>query len=116
MKEIPILGPTSIDATKAAYASIAQGKYYEMHSALYAAKGKFGGGKIFKIAQSVGLDVDRLKTDMESSKVKDMYESNIQLGEAIGIRGTPGMVVGEEIILGAIGEKKLTRLIQGSSA
>ncbi len=112
VKEIPILGPTSLDASKAALASIGQGKYYEMHTALYGAKGKFGGDVIFRIAESVGLDVERLKSDMEAPRIKEMYERNIELGKAIGIRGTPGLVIGSVVILGAVGKKKLNQLIE----
>jgi protein-disulfide isomerase len=111
VKEIPILGPRSIDATRAALASIAQGKYYPFHVALYAAKGRFKGDRIMRIAQSVGLDIERL-----SPQVKAMIDKNLALAEALGIRGTPGMVVGEEVIMGAIGSKKLGQLLERARA
>jgi protein-disulfide isomerase len=116
VKEIPILGPTSINATQAALASIAQGKYYPFHVALYAAKGRFKGDKIMRIAQSVGLDTEQLRADIDSSQVKAMIDKNLALAKALGIRGTPGMVVGEEVIMGAIRSKKLGQLLERARA
>lgn len=77
--------------------SIGQGKYYEMHTALYGAKGKFGGDVIFRIAESVGLDVERLKSDMEAPRIKEMYQRNIELGKGgSGSGGRPAWSLGTQ--------------------
>jgi protein-disulfide isomerase len=69
-----------------------------------------------RIAQSVDLDIERLQADIDSPQVKAMIDKNLALAEALGIRGTPGMVVGEEVIMGAIGAKKLGQLLERARA
>ncbi len=69
-----------------------------------------------RIAQSAGLDIERLQADMESPHGKAMIDKNLALAEALGIRGTPGMVVGEEVVRGAVGSKKLSRLLERARA
>lgn len=61
MKEFPILGDDSMYAAKAALAAHRQGKYRELHMAMMLAKGKVTAGDVRNLAQSVGLDMARLK-------------------------------------------------------
>jgi protein-disulfide isomerase len=99
-KELPILSPNSLVAAKAAYASKTQGKYLEFHRALMAAKGDLNLDQIMGIAQSVGLDTAKLKTDMESTKISD-YLTKVKLqAENLGINGTPGFVINGKLING----------------
>ncbi len=57
---------------------------------------------MFKVASSVGLDVDRLKHDMAAPDIDRMLKANLNLAEALDIRGTPGFVIGNEIVPGAV--------------
>lgn len=102
-KEIPILGPTSLTAARAALASREQGLYSEYHIALMAHRGTHTEESIFVLAAEVGLDVDQLRVDMESDAVSQEISDNLQLAEAIGVRGTPAFVVGNRVIPGAVG-------------
>ncbi|MEO1226521.1 MAG: DsbA family protein [Pseudomonadota bacterium] len=101
--EIPILGPSSLTAARAALASREQGLYMEYHMALMSHRGTHTDDSIFAIAEEVGLDVDQLRVDMESEAVAQEISDNLQLAEAIGVRGTPAFVVGERVIPGAVG-------------
>ena len=64
-KEFPILGPESIVASRAALAAMAQGKYQPFHDKLIAFKGNLDDAAIYSLAAEAGLDVRRLKADME---------------------------------------------------
>jgi protein-disulfide isomerase len=101
-KEFPILGPASVTASKAALAAKAQGKYLEMHNALMAQRGQLDEALILRLAKSVGLDVDRLKTDMESEAVLSVIADTQALAAQLNIKGTPGFVFGESLVPGAI--------------
>jgi protein-disulfide isomerase len=59
-KEFPVLGKESVFAGKAALAAARQGKYEPFHNALMANKGQLSDDVVFKTADSVGLDVERL--------------------------------------------------------
>lgn len=111
-KEFPVLGPDSVIAAKAALAARRQGKYEALHRALMPMKGQINEASVFKAASSVRLDVERLKRDMADPEIDRMLKANIALAEALGIRGTPAFVVGDEIVPGAISVDALRELIQ----
>jgi protein-disulfide isomerase len=99
LKEFPILGPVSVVASKAALASVKQGKYAQFHEALLAHKGHYDKAALVdEIAKSVGLDLDKLHQDMESPDVQAELDRNLDLGRALDISGTPGFVIGDQII------------------
>ncbi|RJF81979.1 DsbA family protein [Azospirillum cavernae] len=110
-KELPILGPASVIASKAALASRAQGKYLEFHNALMAQRGQIDEDVILRLAKSVGLDTDRLKKDMESREVLSAIAANQTLAENLGIHGTPGFVFGGDLVPGAIKLDEMKRLV-----
>jgi len=111
-KEFPVLGPDSVHAARAALAAGKQGKYEPMHRALMAIKGQLDEAAIMKVAASVGLDVERLKTDMAAPETDRALKANVKLAEALDIHGTPGFVIGDEIVPGAVGLDELKRLIE----
>ena len=110
-KEFPVLGPESVTASKAALAARKQGKYDAFHRALMVLKGQINDTAVFKTAESVGLDVDRLKRDMAAPEITRALKANTELADALDIRGTPGFVVGNEIVPGAIDLASLKQLI-----
>jgi protein-disulfide isomerase len=113
-KEFPVLGPDSVHAARAALASRKQGKYEAMHRALMAVKGQIDEPAIMKVASSVGLDVERLKADMAAPEIDRALKANIKLAEALDIRGTPGFVIGDEIVPGAVSLEALKQLIDAA--
>ncbi|HYG85692.1 MAG TPA: DsbA family protein [Azospirillum sp.] len=110
-KELPILGPASVVAAKAALASRTQGKYEAYHNALMGHRGQLDEATILKLASSVGLDADRLKKDMDSPDIQQAIAANLTLAEQLGIRGTPGFVVGNRIVPGAIKLDDMKKLV-----
>jgi protein-disulfide isomerase len=110
-KEFPVLGADSITASRAALAARKQGKYDAMHRALMATKGQLDEATVLRVAQSVGLDSERLKRDMAAPEIDRALKANVALAEALDIRGTPAFVVGDEIVPGAIDLGTLKALI-----
>ena len=110
-KEFPVLGPESVTAARAALASRKQGKYDAMHRALMALKGHFDDAAVFQAASSAGLDIAQLKRDMNTPEIERMIKANTDLAAALDIRGTPGFVIGDEIVPGAVSLETLKQLI-----
>ena len=110
-KDLPILGEASKTAAIAALASVKQGKHLAFHNALMEFGGKLDSDKIFEIAGSVGVVVARLKQDMEDPAVKKIIERNMALAGALGVRGTPAFVVGNQFVPGAVDADTLRQLI-----
>jgi protein-disulfide isomerase len=115
-KEFPVLGADSVLAAKAALAARKQGKYDAMHRALMTMKGQINDSAVFKVAGSVGLDVERLKRDMADPAIERMLKATHKLADELDIRGTPAFVVGDEIVPGAISVDALRQLIEVARA
>ena len=110
-KDLPILGEPSELAAKAALASQAQGKHQAFHEALLASNTDMTKESILKIAVKVGLDTKRLETDMTNPKWQAVIDKNRILARELGISGTPGFIVGNELVPGWLDLNGLKELI-----
>jgi len=110
-KEFPILAASSVTAAKAAVAAKAQGKYIELHNAFMEHRGVLNDDTIMKLAKGVGLDIARLKADMEKPKTIDSIAADKALAQDLGISGTPAFVVGDKLVPGAVPKEQLAGLI-----
>ncbi len=110
-KEFPILGPESELAAKAALAAHEQGAYQKFHQALLEMTAGITPEAIEELAKGLKLDVAKLKSDMESAKVRKAIEDNARLAGALGVQSTPTFVVGSELVPGALDEAALKALI-----
>ncbi len=97
IKEFPILGRDSVFAAKAALASGKQGKYREFHAALSTIRGVKNESSVLRAAQQIGLDINKLKTDMESPAVAETIRRNYSIAESLSINGTPTFVLDDAI-------------------
>lgn len=109
IKEFPILGPASRTASMAAIAANKQGKYLALHNALMAYPNNLTDEVIFVLARQVGLDVPKLKDDMKSPEVQALIEKTHKLAQDLGINGTPGFIIGDQIIPGAVSADELKK-------
>lgn len=110
-KDFPILGEASELAAKAALASKAQGKHQAFHEALLASNGDMTKESILAIAREVGLDTKKLDADMANPEWQTVIDRNRTLARDLGISGTPGFIVGTELVPGALDVKGLKDLI-----
>ncbi len=111
-KDYPILGEASVLAARAALASKAQGKHVAFHEALLASKSELTQETIFNIAAGVGLDKEKLNKDMQAPTLQAIIENNRALARELGINGTPGFIIGTELVPGAVELKDLKNLIR----
>lgn len=116
-KEYPILSPESEKAALAAVAAGKQGKYVEMHMALMALDNGsgFGPEQIDEVAESVGVDVTKMRADMQSIEVQTAVADAKALARTIGISGTPNFIIGDNVIPGA-DEARIEDLIEAALA
>ncbi|HEU0096539.1 MAG TPA: DsbA family protein, partial [Rhizomicrobium sp.] len=94
MVEFPILTPASMTGTRAALASMLQGKYAAFHQALMRFEGNLTDADVFDVAKSVGLDVARLRKDMQAPQISDRIIANYNLARGIRVVQTPAVIVG----------------------
>ena len=101
LKELPIFGDDLEAAAKAALAAGKQGKYFEMHQKLFTEPGKADKDKALKVAGELGLDIPQLEKDMEDPSIKQALDEAKDLGQKLGLQGTPLYLVGDQVIPGA---------------
>jgi len=113
IKEFPILGPGSLEAARYALAARKQGmdKYWKFHAAMLKHKGRIDGKVALALAKKSGLDVERLRKDAEGKDIAEILGRNMSLADALDINGTPAFVIGDEIVPGALGYKRLNDII-----
>ena len=102
LKEFPIFGEESEYAARAALASQAQGKYWPFHLALLQHEGKVSKETVDEIAVQQGLDLAKLKTDMESKAIYTQIAQNQKLAKSLAINGTPAFIVDKKVIPGYV--------------
>ncbi|NMM44649.1 DsbA family protein [Rhodospirillaceae bacterium KN72] len=100
--EYPILSPASVVAARAAIAAKNQDKYWDFHVALMSHEGRLDETVIMDVADSVGLDTDRLATDMKSDAVTTHLRTVQAMAQALGVTGTPAMVIGDQYVGGYV--------------
>jgi len=95
-KEFPIFGGPSQYAATAALAAVKQGKYLQMHNALFDSgdiEGKMTNAKVDAIARKAGLNVMELKRAMKADAVGNELKSTFMLAQQLGIQGTPAFII-----------------------
>lgn len=107
LKEYPVLGPASVEAARVATAVRMQDvdgrKYLAFHKALMGSRGRADAVSAMAAAREVGLDMERLGRDVTSDEVRQSIEESQNLARAIGVTGTPGYVIGNSLVPGAVG-------------
>ncbi len=107
LKEFPVLGEGSVEAAHVAVAARMQDvtgkKYIEFHQKLLGGRGAADKARALAVAKDVGFDMARIEKDMGSDEVKKTIDESMKLAEALGVNGTPSYVVGDEVVVGAVG-------------
>jgi protein-disulfide isomerase len=101
-KDWPILSDVSRYAARLALAAGRQGKYLLAHDTLMAAERLASNGQVDSLLREAGLDMERLKADAKAhgAEIDALLQRNDTEARALGIRGTPGLLVGRHIING----------------
>ena len=116
LKEFPVLGRNSAEAAQVAIAVRMQdeggGKYLEFHRKLLENRGPVDRAGALAIAAGIGLDMARLERDMVSEEVRATLDESVRLARALGLTGTPSYVIGNQVVVGAVGLAALQEKIR----
>jgi protein-disulfide isomerase len=101
-KHLPLSFHTeALPAAKASIAAGQQGKFWEMHDALFANQRALGEDKYLEIAADLGLDVEQFKKDLRSERVASEVARDMNEARKLGVTGTPGFFVNGRFSSGA---------------
>ncbi|HEY7384816.1 MAG TPA: DsbA family protein [Beijerinckiaceae bacterium] len=114
LKDFPVLGPDSVEASRVALAAKQQlkgDKLFDYHIKLMETRGRVNGERAQAVAKEMGLDMARLQKDLDSEEPRAAIQENLMLGDRLGLTGTPAFVIGEEIIAGAVGLEPIRKVV-----
>lgn len=107
-KQYPLeFHPQAALAAAAALAAQKQGKFWQMHDALFAAHDQLSRDKIFELARQNGLDVKRFQDDLGSTSVREAIMRDVQDGDKAGVEGTPTLFINGQRYNGPIAVSSL---------
>lgn len=114
LKDFAILGPPSIEAARVSIAvanQISGQKYWQYHSKLMRTRGQANMRTALAMAKEMGVDMKKLKQNLKSAEIDIGLREVREIANALGMTGTPSYVIGNEIVVGAVGISRLQEKI-----
>jgi protein-disulfide isomerase len=115
-KDLPILGPASVLGSKALLAAERQNGYEKLRTAIMDGPPQTTKPMIQDAVVRLGLDWKRLEHDMESPAIQARIDANLKLARSLGIAGTPALVIGGDLIPGAVDLPELQKVVATTRA
>lgn len=90
-KNLPLtsIHKMAMPAALAALAANNQGKFWEMHDAIFAMKAKITADKLNEAAREIGLDLEKFNADRNSEKLRKKLAKDMEDAKAVQVSGTP---------------------------
>jgi protein-disulfide isomerase len=99
VKHFPL--PMHSYARKAAVAALAadkQGKFWEMHRALFASQRELSDAKVEEIARGLGLKMDQFNKDLKDPSIESLIDRDLSNGRQANVQGTPTIFVNGKLL------------------
>jgi protein-disulfide isomerase len=68
--------------------------------------------KVFKTANEIGLNIEKLKIDMNSSDISKRLNKNREIAKLLNLNGTPAFIIGNVVYPGALTKENLKEIIK----
>jgi protein-disulfide isomerase len=115
-KDLPILGSASVLGARALLAAQRQGGYEKLRAALMQPGFVASDASLAMASRNAGLDWPRLKQDMDDPAIERRLAANLTQAHALGIEGTPALIIGTTLIPGAVELAELRRAVTQARA
>jgi protein-disulfide isomerase len=96
-------------AAQATEAAALQGKFWSMHDLIFDNQSRLSTGLFTELAEELGLDMDQFDADFRSDAVKNKVKVDREVGESLGVTGTPTFFV-----LASNGDATSARRVNGN--
>jgi len=111
IKEFPILADSSVTAARLTMAAAELGQFEALHTELMLWPGRLDERAFDAILANVGLERKSLEAIIAKGEIDARIQQNRQAASALNINGTPGFIIGDAVIPGAIDQNELARLV-----
>ncbi len=98
LREMTFLSPVSEYGARAALAAGEQGKYAEVYAALMENDGPLTEAKVDELVVKAGVDLEKMKADMNADKVNNALRATSELAQKLQINAVPTMIINGQIV------------------
>jgi len=109
---IPERHPLAPLAAEASEAAAAQGRFWEYHDALFAAQPRLSGETMLEVGRDLGLDAERMASEIDSGAHRDRVARDLASAEASGASGTPTFFINGKRFFGAYDASSLVEALE----
>ncbi|MCA6067916.1 thioredoxin domain-containing protein [Chryseobacterium sp. RG1] len=102
--------PHAKPAAVAAEAANLQGKFWEMHDAIYENQEYLNELFLFELAEKIGLNIEQFKEDIQKTELEEKVDTDFESGVMSGVNGTPSFFINDKKFNG--GATDLLQLIR----
>jgi protein-disulfide isomerase len=111
------------NASRAAACADEQGKFWEMHDAIFQSQDRWNGeatsnpDKVFKqLAKQLGLDTDKFDDCVDSKKYQAKIQSHLKLAEERRLDGTPTFIIGDKSVTKGLSYDQFKQMVDAALA
>ena len=113
--------PNARPAAEAAMCASAQGRFWEMHDALFVEQARWAAAAdpssvLDSIATASGVDASRMRACVKSGAVAALVDQDVHRANAAGTAATPSFVIGDQLVKGAVPVAELRAAIDAALA
>ncbi|MBT8462850.1 MAG: thioredoxin domain-containing protein, partial [Gemmatimonadetes bacterium] len=112
-RQFPLNGihPNAQLAAEASLCADAQGKFWEMHDAIFEVRGKASADELKTIAAELGLDTGVFDGCLDSREFQSRVAEDLEAGRQAGVTGTPALFINGRFLSGAQPFSVVSRVI-----
>ena len=103
--------PKAVKAAEASLCAEDQGKFWEVHDAMFEDQKNLDVDNLKTIAANLELDVEAFNECLDSGRYNDQVAADLRAGASIGVSGTPAMFVNGRPMSGAVSFEMLAEVI-----
>lgn len=113
-RDLPIPGTheNAAGAAEAAGCAQEQGRFWEMHGALFASQGDLGRDGLRRRAREAGLSLEAFEACLASGRRREEWRDDAAEAARHGVAGTPAFFVNGRLLLGARPLEELVRVVE----
>jgi protein-disulfide isomerase len=107
--------PHAVHAAEAAEAAAEQGRFWEMHDAIFEHQSALDDRSLVRYAESLGLDGPRVAAALANGEYEERVRADFMSGVRSGVNGTPTFFINGHRFDGAWGEEELVAALDEAS-
>jgi protein-disulfide isomerase len=111
-RQFPLgMHPFAQKAAEAALCANEQGKFWQLHDAMFGNQQQLAVDNLKAKAAELGLNAEQFNTCLDNGKYVQQVQTDLQAGSQAGVSGTPAMFVNGRFINGAVPYEEIAKVI-----